>query len=204
MQTKEHWERIYATKSVDEVSWYQENPERSLRFIQATRVPLSASIIDVGGGASRLVDALLRSGYSGLTVLDISSTALAAAKQRLGSRASDVQWLQADVTQASLPAGAYDVWHDRAVFHFLTSSADRKAYVEAVLRAVKPGGHVIIATFAHDGPTECSGLAVFRYTPEQLRAELGEAFTPVQEENEAHHTPGGRIQHFLYCYFRRA
>lgn len=204
IQTKDHWEHIYATKLTDEVSWYQENPERSLRLIQATGEPLSASIIDVGGGASRLVDVLLRAGYSNLNVLDISATALAAAKQRLGSRASGVQWLQADVTQAALPAEAYDVWHDRAVFHFLTSAAHRNAYVDAVLRAVKPGGHIIIATFADDGPTECSGLPVMRYTAEGLRGEFGEAFKPVREEKEAHQTPSGKTQHFLYCYFRRA
>ncbi len=199
MNTKDHWERVYAAKSVDEVSWFQQHAERSLQLIQATGVPLSASLIDVGSGASRLVDDLLQAGYSALTELDISAAALAATKRRLGSHSSEVQWLEADITKVSLPLHTYDLWHDRAVFHFLTLPADRHAYVEAVLRAVKPGGHVIISTFAEDGPTECSGLPVMRYTAEQLHSEFGTAFTLVWHEKEAHRTPDGRVQHFVYC-----
>ncbi len=203
MQTKDHWEHVYTTKSVDDVSWFQQHADRSVRLIQATGVPLSASIIDVGGGASRLIDDLLQAGYSALTVLDISATALAAAKRRLGSRSSDVQWLKADITNESLPPHAYDLWHDRAVFHFLTSPADRHVYVEAVLRAVKPGGHVIISTFAEDGPNECSGLPVMRYTAVQLHGEFGTAFSLVRHEKEAHRTPAGKVQHFVYCCCRK-
>lgn len=202
MITEDHWESVYAAKSAEEVSWYQEHPERSLRFIQASGIPLTAPIIDVGGGSSRLVDLLLRAGYTALTVLDISATALADVKRRLGPRSSEVQWLHADVTHAPLLRHTFELWHDRAVFHFLTSSADRHAYVAAVLHALKPGGHLIVATFADDGPTECSGLPVRRYTAEGLRNEFGDAFIPVREEREEHHTPTGKVQHFVYCHCR--
>lgn len=168
MQLKEHWEHVYSTKPVDSVSWFQAHAEQSLRLIQATGVPLSASIIDVGGGASTLVDDLLHRRYSAITVLDLSAAALIAAKTRLGLRSTAVQWIEADIANAMLPVHAYDVWHDRAVFHFLTSPQDRRAYIAAVLRAVKPGGHVIVATFAEDGPTQCSGLPVMRYSAMRL------------------------------------
>lgn len=203
MQPKDHWERVYSTKATDAVSWFQEHAEHSLRLIQRTGVPLSAAIIDVGGGASTLVDDLLASGYSNLTVLDLSAAALAAAKRRLGSLSSNVQWLEANITNASLPANGYDVWHDRAVFHFLTSPEERRSYVEAVLRAVKPGGHVIVATFAEDGPTQCSGLPVMRYSAAELHAQFGESFELLQQEKEAHRTPSGGVQQFVYCYCRK-
>lgn len=203
MQAQEHWERVYSTKAPDEVSWFQEHAEQSLRLIRATGAPLSASIIDVGGGASTLVDDLLLNGYSALTVLDLSATALSAAKVRLGSRAASVQWVEANITTASLPVLAYDVWHDRAVFHFLTTQAERHAYVEAVLRSVKPGGHVIVATFDEDGPAQCSGLPVMRYSADQLHAEFGSPFTLLQHEKEEHHTPFGTVQKFIYCYCRK-
>jgi len=202
MKIDDHWERIYASKSAEDLSWYQAHPERSLRFIRATGLPKTAPIIDIGGGASRLVDLLLQAGYGALTVLDISAAALTAAKLRLGSLASKVQWLQADVTQATLSRNAFEIWHDRAVFHFLTTAVDRRVYVETILRALKPGGHVIMATFADDGPAECSGLPVVRYTPERLQDELGDAFMKVREEREAHHTPNGKVQHFIYCHWR--
>lgn len=204
MTTKDHWERVYATRSAEEVSWYQEHPGRSLHFIRTTGVALSAPIIDIGGGASRLVDDLLRAGYTALTVLDVSAAALAAARQRLGTRANEVQWLQADVTRSPLSLNTCDVWHDRAVFHFLTSAADRRAYIEALLRAVRPGGHVIVATFAVDGPTACSGLPVMRYSADALHREFGGDFTPVREEEEGHRTPRGEVQHFVYCHWRLA
>ena len=203
MRAKDHWEQVYVTTAVDEVSWFQAHANRSLRLIQATGVPFSASVIDVGGGASRLVDDLLQAGYSALTVLDISATALAAAKGRLGSRSSEVRWLEADVLELSLLPRSCDVWHDRAVFHFLTSPAERRAYVAAVLHAVKPGGNVIIATFAEDGPNECSGLSVMRYSAAQLHAEFGPGFTLVHHEREAHRTPAGKVQHFVYCCCRK-
>lgn len=203
MQQKDHWEKVYSTKPTDGVSWYQEHADRSLDLIRGTGVRPDASIIDVGGGASTLVDDLLREGYASLTVLDLSGAALAAARTRLGQRASEVTWLEADITKVGLPAQAYDVWHDRAVFHFLTSEDDRKAYVETVLRAVKPGGHVIVATFAEDGPLQCSGLPVRRYSADELHAEFGQPFTLLRHQREEHHTPFGTVQKFVYCYCRR-
>ncbi len=203
MQPKEHWEHVYSTKATDKVSWYQAHAVQSLRLIRGTGVPLTASIIDVGGGASTLVDDLLQNGYSALTVLDVSAEALAAAQKRLGSGANAVTWIEADITGAPLPELVYDVWHDRAVFHFLTAPQDRRAYVEAVLRAVKPGGHVIVATFAEDGPTQCSGLPVMRYSAEELHSEFGAPFTLLQHEREEHHTPSGTVQEFVYCYCRK-
>ena len=203
MKPKEHWEGVYSSKAVNAVSWFQEHAEQSLRLIKATGVPLSAAIIDVGGGASTLVDDLLRSGYSNLTVLDLSAAALSAAQARLGAGSSSVRWLEADVTRAELAGDAYDLWHDRAVFHFLTTAEERNAYVRQVLRSVKPGGHVIVATFAEDGPTQCSGLPVMRYRADQLHAQFGEPFTLLQHEKEEHHTPFGTVQKFVYCYCRK-
>lgn len=202
MQRKEHWENVYKTKATDAVSWYQQHPERSLRLIQETGVPLDASIIDIGGGASKLVDELLESVYTNLTVLDISAAALSAAQQRLGGKASSVKWIESDITEATFPPRGFDIWHDRAVFHFLTSASDRKAYIEKMLHAVKPGGHVIIATFAEDGPEKCSGLPVVRYSAEALSDELGEQFKLIKHEKEEHHTPFGTVQSFGYCLFR--
>lgn len=202
VQSKEHWERVYVTKATNAVSWFQEHAETSLRLIRATAVPLDAAIIDIGGGASTLVDDLLERGYSNITVLDLSRAALDAARQRLGARAHLVDWVEADITKVSLPVHQYDVWHDRAVFHFLTEATDRDAYVRAVLRAVKPGGHVIVATFAEDGPTQCSGLPVMRYSPDELHAEFGARFTLLRHDKESHHTPFGTVQEFTYCYCR--
>lgn len=204
MESKEHWERVYSAKATTDVSWFQPHADHSLRLIRNTGVPHAASIIDVGGGASTLVDDLLAEGYSNLTVLDLSAAALSAAKKRIGQRGIQVQWLEANITEATLPIHAYDVWHDRAVFHFLTLPEHRQAYVQAALRAVKPGGHVIVSTFADDGPTQCSGLPVMRYNANGLHAEFGEPFTLIQHEKEAHHTPFGTVQQFVYCYCRRA
>jgi len=203
MQAKAHWEQVYATKAATEVSWYQPHAERSLDLIRRTGMPLTTRIIDVGGGASTLVDDLLDSGYSEITVLDLSATALAVARARLGRRAAAVRWLEANVLEADLPAYGYDVWHDRAVFHFLTSPEDRRAYVRQVLRAVRPGGLVIVATFALDGPLQCSGLDVMRYDAERLHAEFGAPFTLLAHETEAHHTPAGKVQQFIYCLCRK-
>lgn len=204
MQSKDHWENVYSSRAVDEVSWFQAHADLSLKLIQATAAPLSASIIDVGGGASTLVDDLLAAGYQHLTVLDLAAAALAAARHRLGARASAVRWVEDNIIEASLPAHAYDIWHDRAVFHFLTSADERHAYVAAVLRAVKPGGHVIVATFAENGPTQCSGLPVMRYEAGQLHAEFGEPFVLLRHEKESHQTPGGSRQEFVYCYCRKS
>ena len=203
MQPKNHWEHVYSTKKTESVSWFQEHAEQSMRLIRGTGVPYSAGIIDVGGGASTLVDDLLRSGYRAVSVLDLAAAALSVAKARLGERASEVQWTEGDITKVLLPVHAFDVWHDRAVFHFLTSKEDREAYVDTVLRSVKPGGHVIVATFAEDGPIQCSGLPVMRYGPSELHAEFGSPFSLVQHEREEHHTPFGTVQKFVYCYCRK-
>lgn len=203
MESKEHWEQVYRSKAPTEVSWFQEHAALSLRLIQDAGVPRSASIIDVGGGASTLVDDLLANGYQQLTVLDLSAAALAAARERLGPRAAKARWMEANILQAELPPQGYDVWHDRAVFHFLTSEADRQAYVSQVLRAVKPGGLVIVATFAEDGPSQCSGLPVMRYSASELHAEFGQPFQLLGHEQEAHHTPGGSEQKFVYCFCRK-
>ena len=202
MKQKEHWERVYSTKPSNTVSWFQENPEMSLQLIQSTGIPLTSSIIDVGGGASVLVDTLLQKGYTNLTVLDLSASALDTARKRLDLHTNKVKWLEADITNATLPVHAYDLWHDRAVFHFLTSTADRRAYIDTTLRAVKPGSHVIIATFAEDGPTTCSGLPVMRYSANELYAEFGKSFSLVKCEKEEHYTPLGGVQNFVYCHFQ--
>lgn len=203
MQSKDHWEKVYTTKATDAVSWFQTHAGLSLDLIKATGVSRDAAIIDVGGGASTLVDDLLANGYTDLTVLDLSASALAAARNRLGAKASNIRWIEADITKADLPANKFDVWHDRAVFHFLTTPEDRAAYVQAVFRSVKPGGHVIVATFAEDGPNQCSGLPVIRYRADELHAEFGESFSLLHHEKEAHHTPSGTVQQFVYCYCRR-
>ncbi len=202
MENKSHWEKVYAAKPATSVSWYQEHAECSLSLLNDTGISKSAAIIDVGGGASTLVDDLLAKGYTDVTVLDLSSSALSAAKKRLGTLASKVKWLEADVTKADLPIHRYDVWHDRAVFHFLTEPQQREAYVEKVFHSVKPGGHVIVATFAEDGPTQCSGLPVKRYSADELHNQFGEAFTLVKHVREDHRTPAGGVQHFVYCYCR--
>ena len=203
MQNKAHWENVYSVRAADDVSWYQEHAEESLRLIHNAGAARSSSIIDVGGGASTLVDDLLKEGYSDLTVLDLSSAALSAAKKRIGDAASKVKWIEANILEAALPRHAFDIWHDRAVFHFLISEEERHAYVETVLKAVKPGGRVIIATFAEDGPEQCSGLPVRRYNANGLHDEFGSPFELLGHEEEAHQTPSGKIQKFIYCYCRK-
>jgi len=203
MQSKEHWERVYSTKAASGVSWFQDHARQSVQLIGQTGVASHAGIIDVGGGASTLVDDLLEEGHTSITVLDLSEAALAASKSRLGPRAVDVSWLIGDITRVELPRHAYEVWHDRAVFHFLTTREERESYVSAVLRAVKPGGHVIVATFAEDGPEKCSGLPVMRYSADGLHAEFGAPFRLLRQESEEHHTPFGTVQKFIYCLCRK-
>lgn len=203
MNAKTHWEHIYETKPPTQVSWYQEHAQYSLQFIQKAGVQKSDHIIDIGGGASRLVDDLLEQGFQNLTVLDVSARALQLARQRLGPRAAQVSWIEADITQVDLPEQAYDLWHDRAVFHFLTEATHRQRYVETVRHAVRQGGHVIVATFALDGPDHCSGLEVERYSPESLHEEFGEGFELRDSRRETHHTPFGTQQKFIYCYCRK-
>ena len=203
MDPRRHWETIYRTKDVHEVSWFQSEARRSLDLITRICPDRSAPIIDVGAGASVLVDNLLAAGYRDLSVLDVSDAALEISRARLGADSAKVKWMRADVLRAQLDERAYAVWHDRAVFHFLTNAADRETYVEQVRRAVRPGGHVLVATFAEDGPEYCSGLPVVRYSAESLHSEFGTDFLLVRSEHEDHRTPGGGEQSFLYCLCRR-
>jgi len=202
MTSKTHWENVYSTKAAYSVSWFQPHATLSMQLIRGTGIDHDAAIIDVGGGASILVDDLLAKGYTNLLVLDWSLAALDAAQSRLGSSANRVHWLEADITAAILPTNNYHVWHDRAVFHFLTSREDRRAYVDLVLQSVKSGGHVIIAAFAEDGPTQCSGLPVMRYSVPALQAEFGARFTLLHSQQELHSTPFKTTQKFNYCHFR--
>lgn len=198
MSRAEHWEHVYQTKGPDQVSWFQAEAGLSRQLIEKLAPARSSAIIDIGAGASTLVDGLLDAGYGALTVLDLSPAALQLARARLGARGSRVQWLAADILDVTLPAETFDVWHDRAVFHFLTEEADRRRYVEQVHRAVRVGGLVIVATFAEDGPLRCSGLDVARYSPAQLHAALGERFALLESHRELHTTPSGATQAFTY------
>lgn len=197
---KEHWENVYQTKHSDAVSWFQEHAMRSLEIIHSIGAPVDANIIDVGGGASTLVDDLLSDGFKHVSVLDLSASALEVARGRLGAKGNDVTWIAGDICNVDLAAQTYDIWHDRAVFHFLTDPSDRASYVRQVMKAVKPGGHVIVATFAPDGPEQCSGLPVSRYAPEQLHGEFGPSFELIEHTSEEHKTPWGSVQHFVYCH----
>jgi len=199
---KAHWETVYTTKGENEVSWFQESPEASLELIDLAHPTPASTIVDIGGGASRLVDSLIARGLNHVTVLDLSEAALEAAKARLGERASRVRWIVADVTKWE-PTELYDIWHDRAAFHFLTDPADRAAYVACMKRTVKPGGHVIIGTFAIDGPEKCSGLPVNRYDATSLARELGEGLVLVDARRHDHSTPWKSAQRFQFCIFRR-
>jgi len=201
MQKREHWETIYSTKAPDSVSWFQDHAKTSLNFINKLNLDKSASIIDVGGGASTLVDGLLANGYSNLTVLDLSSAALEITKKRNSSNSEIVHWQEADVTEVKFSKHQFEVWHDRAVFHFLTKLGDREAYIRNVLHSVRPCGHIIISTFADDGPTQCSGLPVMRYSAEALHAEFGENFLLKDQLKENHSTPFGTTQKFVFCQF---
>lgn len=200
--SRRHWEGVYRDKAADQVSWFQPSAASSYRLITEAAEP-GARIIDVGAGASVLVDQLLDAGYRNVTVLDLAEAALDVSRARLGSRGDAVQWIAADITEAELPTAYYDVWHDRAVFHFLTDPADRARYVAQVLKSVKPGGRVIVAAFGPGGPLQCSGLDVMRYAPQTLHAEFGAPFQLLGHETEIHHTPGGHDQEFVYCYCRR-
>jgi SAM-dependent methyltransferase len=202
MNTQDHWEHIYQTKAPDQVSWYSPHLKASLDLIERASVSRAAAIIDIGGGESTLVDDLLARGYEDVTVLDVSQTAIDANKGRLGRDAERVHWLAVDITKVSLKPFSIDVWHDRAVFHFLTSSIDRAAYVRQVALALKPGGHVIIGTFGPEGPVRCSGLDVIRYDATSLHNEFGKRFRLVESTKQLHQTPFGTTQQFLYCYCR--
>lgn len=199
MDARSHWDHVYRTKAPDLVSWFRPHLETSLALIERAAAGRSASIIDVGGGESTLVDDLLARKYSNLTVLDISQTAIDVTKERLGQAARAVQWMCANITQAALPSHSFDIWHDRAVFHFLTKNEERTAYVRKVASAVKPRGYVIMSTFGQAGPEKCSGLAVIRYDASSLHEEFGRKFRLIESSSELHETPFGTTQEFLYC-----
>ncbi len=200
MDTQTHWDKVYTEKAPNQVSWYRPHLETSLDLIEQAGVGVSGSIIDVGAGECTLVDDLIARGYSELTVLDISQAAIAASKNRLGNAAERVRWLVADITQAELEPSAYDVWHDRAVFHFLTAAADRRAYIRQVVRSLRHGGHIIVSAFGPEGPTRCSGLDAVRYDEQSLHAEFGANFRLISSSRHLHETPFGTTQQFLDCH----
>ena len=200
MSDAAHWEAVYGGKAAEEVSWFQPSPELSLALIEAAGISAQAPLVDIGGGASRLVDRLLEAGYRDLTVLDISAAALEKSRARLAAAAAAVQWLQADITSVELPR-SYRLWHDRAVFHFLVGAPARAAYLERLERHLEPGGQAIIATFALEGPERCSGLPVQRYSAQTLAQTLGGRFRLLESATELHTTPAGVEQAFVYCRF---
>ncbi len=199
---KSHWEEIYNSKSPTDVSWYQTRPSLSLQLIKSTGIEKGQGIIDLGGGASLLVDCLLEEGYEDLSVLDISGRSLEITKARLGDRKDDVQWFEVDVTEFN-PSRRFHLCHDRAVFHFLTDEEDQRKYVETLSRILVPGGYVLLATFAADGPTRCSGLDVVRYDAETIRSGLGPDFELLKQHDESHFTPGGTEHKFSYFLIRK-
>ena len=202
MQNAEHWDAVYRNKRFDSVSWYAPHLDESLNLIGQLCPMKSAAVVDIGGGESTLVDDLLGRGYSDLSVLDISAAAVAHTRQRLGRQADSVGWYVGDVTRYDFGGKKFDLWHDRAVFHFLVEPEARKAYVELVRRSVKRGGHVLMATFGAQGPLKCSGLDVVRYDEQHLHSEFGSGFELLGSETTDHHTPSGSAQQFLYCWCR--
>jgi hypothetical protein len=200
MSEKSHWETVYTTKQPNEVSWTQEVPSTSLRFIQDFTIPKTAPIIDIGGGDSNLVDFLLAEGYTDLTVLDISEAALERAKIRLGEKASQVQWIVSDITEFR-PQKQYKVWHDRATFHFLTTPTQIKAYLDIAKQAID--GYVAIGTFSENGPQKCSGLEIKQYSESQLQTALSDGFEKIKCVNEDHTTPFNTVQNFTFCSFKK-
>ena len=203
MSRREHWEKVYTSKPPDRLGWYKPRLQTSLEWITALGLDLDAPIIDIGGGTSTLVDDLLDHGYSALTVLDLAQPALDLIKARLGERGAAVAWLCGDITEIELPEDAYALWHDRAVFHFLTEPTDRDRYLDNLNRALRPGGHLVIGTFAPEAPPRCSGLPVQRYDLDLIRETLGDEFELKRHKKEMHVTPGGVEQMYLYCEFRR-
>lgn len=202
MDRRAHWEQVYTSKPSERLGWYKPRLQTSLEWISALGLDHGAPVIDVGGGASTLVDDLLDQGYTDITVLDLAEPALDLIKARLGERSTAVTWLSGDITEIELPENAYELWHDRAVFHFLTEPADRERYRENLCRALRPGGHVVIGTFAPEAPPRCSGLPVQRYDLERLQETLGSEFRLQHHKKEMHVTPGGVEQMYLYCEFR--
>jgi SAM-dependent methyltransferase len=202
--TKKHWDSVYESKPAEAVSWYAPHLRESLRYITQAAASKDVAIIDVGGGESTLIDDLVNDGYSNISILDISATALEVTKRRLGATSARVTWIAADILEVELPVGAYDIWHDRAVFHFLINDDQRRRYVAQVLKALKPGGFAIVGTFGPEGPEKCSGLQVSRYAPSELHGTFGAPFELLDSSVEQHTTPWGSPQQFVYCYCRRA
>lgn len=202
MDRKSHWEGVYRAKGAEEVSWFQPHATVSLDLIRSAATPRDAHILDVGGGASRLVDGLVAGGYRRVTVFDLAHEALVGARQRVGEAGPGVSWVEGDVLAAPFAAGSVSLWHDRAVFHFLTDPEDRARYVSEVRRIVRPDGLVLVATFAADGPTHCSGLEVARYGADDLHSVFGAGFDLIAAQRELHYTPSGAAQPFTYCLCR--
>lgn len=202
IERKTHWEHVYSNRATDQVSWYQSHPTVSLDLIRSTGLPLEGRILDVGAGASVLVDCLLDAGFHRPAVLDVSGAALAVARRRLGARAEAVEWYEQDVLDFD-PSHGFDLWHDRAVFHFLTDPGDRERYRRVLARALVPGGYVVVGTFAADGPLRCSGLEVARYDAPALVAEFGNDYEQVSNLRDVHLTPAGAEQAFTFCVLRR-
>lgn len=196
-----HWENVYNNKEIDQVSWYQENCSTSLDMITNMDLKQKNKIIDVGSGATRLIESLLSRGYNNLSALDISKAALNKAKEQLGETSKLVNWIQADITDWN-PNKVYDLWHDRAVYHFLTQEADRKAYVRTLKKALNPGGHLLISSFGLEGPEKCSNLPVRRHSPEMFDEELGPEFERIESKVENHETPWGSNQQFVFCWYK--
>ncbi len=202
MNRKSHWEKIYATKELNEVSWYQARPDISLAFLEQFNMPKNAKIIDVGGGDSLLVDYLLEKGYTDVTVLDISEKALQRAKKRLGNRAEKVTWITADAAEF-VATEQYDFWHDRAAFHFLTDEDSISHYIDNVEKNINPGGYLIIGTFSENGPEKCSGLPIRQYSEKTMHAVLQAFFKKIKCLTVEHLTPSQKIQEFIFCSFKR-
>ncbi len=201
-ETKIHWDNVYLSKDPTETSWYQKDPTVSLNLINDAGISHSSSIVDIGGGASVLVDKLLDQGFQDLTVVDISERALEHTKHRLANRADDINWIVADITEYEFQR-EYDLWHDRAVFHFLTNPEQRERYKQSLKNTLAPNGYLILATFALDGPMKCSGLEVERYGTAKLQVELGNDFDLLKSVEENHQTPWGSEQKFTYCLFKK-
>ncbi len=202
LERKNHWENIYQTKELKDVSWYQRTPETSLNFIQLANLLRSAKIIDIGGGDSLLVDHLIDLGYLDITVLDISAKSLEKAKQRLGDRASNIHWIVADISNFR-PSRKYDLWHDRAAFHFLTDETEIENYVKTVQLCIQPSGILIIGTFSEQGPKKCSGIEIKQYSETSIYERFMSYFERIQCMKVDHQTPSGSIQNFVFCYLRK-
>ncbi len=204
MNQRKHWDKVYSKTPIDKVGWYKPHLDTSLKWIKELNLPNDARLIDIGGGASTLVDDMLGHGFNSITVLDLSKKALSWARERLGDRAEFVTWIDGDITSIELPTNHYNLWHDRAVFHFLTEPEQKERYRNALLRTLKTTGHLIISTFAPEAPPKCSGLPVERYSADKLKSTLGKEFELQRHHKELHITPSGVEQMYLYCHFLKS